>query len=115
MLTLPNSLTIARIALAPVLVWVILDDGSIEELLGARKEWVAVVVFAVVTLTYWFDGYVARRCSQVTRLGQSLDPLADKILISAAFVSLMHLGTVPAWMVAVIISREIVITGLRGL
>jgi CDP-diacylglycerol--glycerol-3-phosphate 3-phosphatidyltransferase len=72
-------------------------------------------IFAVASLTDWLDGYLARRRRQVTWLGQVLDPIADKLLTSAAFISLVQLGLAPAWMVALIIGREFAITALRSL
>ena len=78
------------------------------------KELVGAAIFAIASLTDWLDGYLARRRRQVTWLGQMLDPIADKLLTSAAFVSLVQLNLAPAWMVALIIGREFAITGLRS-
>ncbi len=78
-------------------------------------ELVAAAIFGLASLTDWLDGYLARRRQQVTWLGQILDPLADKLLISATLVSLVQLDLAPAWMVAVIIGREFAVTGLRSL
>jgi CDP-diacylglycerol--glycerol-3-phosphate 3-phosphatidyltransferase len=74
----------------------------------------AALIFGVASLTDWLDGYLARRRKQITVLGQLLDPIADKLLTTAAFVSLVQLDMVPAWIVAVIIGRELAVTGLRG-
>ncbi len=107
-MNLPNSLTTARILLVPPLVGVLLgSDSPTREVLGF-------VVFAVAAATDYLDGYLARRRSQVTAVGQLLDPVADKLLISAAFISLVELDLVPAWMVIVIVAREFAVTGLRS-
>ena len=76
-------------------------------MLGLPVEFVAAAIFGLASLTDWLDGYLARRRKQVTPLGQILDPLADKLLISATLISLVQLDLAPAWMVAVIIGREI--------
>lgn len=114
-MNLPNGLTVARIFLVPVLVSVLLTKFEGRLVLGLPVELVAGGIFGIASLTDWLDGYLARRRKQVTTLGQILDPLADKLLISATLVSLVQLGLAPAWMVAVIIGREIAVTGLRNL
>ena len=114
-MNLPNSLTLARMFLVPVLVVVLLTEFEGRLILGVPKEIVGAAIFAVASLTDWLDGYLARRRRQVTWLGQMMDPIADKLLTSAAFISLVQLGAAPAWMVALIIGREIAITGLRSL
>lgn len=114
-MNLPNSLTVARIFLVPVLVSVLLTKFEGRLVVGLPVELVAAAIFGVASFTDWLDGYLARRRKQVTTLGQILDPLADKLLISATLVSLVQLGLAPAWMVGVIISREIAVTGLRNL
>jgi len=114
-MNLPNSLTIARIFLVPVLVSVLLTKFEGRLVMGLPVELVAAAIFGLASLTDWLDGYLARRRKQVTALGQMLDPLADKLLISATLVSLVQLGLASAWMVAVIIGREIAVTGLRNL
>ena len=114
-MNLPNSLTIARIFLVPVLVSVLLTKFEGRLVLGLPVELVAAAIFGLASLTDWLDGYLARRRKQVTTLGQILDPLADKLLISATLVSLVQLGLASAWMVGVIIGREIAVTGLRNL
>ena len=103
----PNLLSIARILLVPVLVVVLLTkfDG---------KEFVGLGLFLLASLTDFLDGFIARRQQKVTRLGKLLDPAADKILTSAALISLVELGLAPAWMVAVIIAREFAVTSLRA-
>ena len=107
MLNLPNSLTILRIFLVPFLVVVLLTrfDG---------KEFLGVLIFLVAAATDVLDGYLARRRHQVTHLGMLLDPVADKLLISAALISLVEQGIAPAWMVVVIVGRELAVNGLRS-
>ena len=114
-MNLPNSLTIARIFLVPVLVSVLLTKFEGRLVLGLPVELVAAAIFGLASLTDWLDGYLARRRKQVTTLGQILDPLADKLLISATLISLVQLDLVQSWMVGVIICREIAVTGLRNL
>jgi CDP-diacylglycerol--glycerol-3-phosphate 3-phosphatidyltransferase len=114
-MNLPNSLTIARIFLVPVLVSVLLTKFEGRLVLGLPVELVGAAIFGLASLTDWLDGYLARRRGQVTWVGQVLDPIADKLLISATLVSLVQLDLAPAWMVAVIIGREFAITGLRSL
>ena len=109
MLNLPNLLSIFRILLVPPLVVVLLTkfDG---------KEWWGLGLFLLAAVMDFFDGWLARRRKEVTRLGTLLDPAADKILVSAAFISLVELDpkVVPAWIVVVIICREFAVTALRS-
>ena len=109
MLNLPNLLSIFRILLVPPLVVVLLTkfDG---------KEWWGLGLFLLAAVMDFFDGYLARRRQEVTRLGTLLDPAADKILVSAAYISLVELdpNVVPAWIVVVIICREFAVTALRS-
>ena len=114
-MNLPNSITVARIFLVPLLVSVLLTKFEGRLVIGLPVELVAGAIFGIASLTDWLDGYLARRRKQVTTLGQILDPLADKLLISATLISLVQLNLVQSWMVAVIISREIAVTGLRNL
>jgi len=114
-MNLPNSLTVARIFLVPLLVSVLLTKFEGRLVLGLPVEIVAAAIFGLASLTDWLDGYLARRRHQVTWLGQILDPLADKLLISASLISLVQLDLAPAWMVAVIIGREFAVTGLRSI
>ncbi len=114
-LNLPNALTLSRIFLVPLLVVVLLTKFEGRQIFGIRKELVAAAIFGIAALTDWLDGYVARRRKQVTPLGQMIDPLADKLLTSAAFISLVAMELAPAWMVAVIIGREFAVTGLRSI
>lgn len=114
-MNLPNTITVARIFLVPVLVSVLLTKFEGRLVLGLPVELVAAAIFGMASLTDWLDGYLARRRKQITTLGQILDPLADKLLISATLISLVQLDLVQSWMVAVIIGREIAVTGLRNL
>jgi CDP-diacylglycerol--glycerol-3-phosphate 3-phosphatidyltransferase len=113
-MNLPNALTIGRMFLVPLLVVVLLTEFEGRRILGISKEVVGAAIFALASLTDWLDGYLARRRRQVTWLGQMLDPIADKLLTSAAFISLVQLNLAPAWMVALIIGREFAVTGLRS-
>lgn len=114
-MNLPNTLTIVRIFLVPLLVVVLLTKFEGRAVGGVHVEFVAAAIFGLASLTDWLDGYLARRRQQVTWVGQVLDPIADKLLISATLVSLVQLDLAPAWMVAVIIGREFAVTGLRSL
>jgi CDP-diacylglycerol--glycerol-3-phosphate 3-phosphatidyltransferase len=107
-LNLPNWLTLLRIFLVPLLVADLLTKFDWHEVIGLAIFWVA-------ALTDFLDGYLARRRKEVTRLGALLDPIADKLLISAAFISLVQLGLVPAWMVVIIVGREFAVSGLRSI
>ncbi len=114
-MNLPNLLTSLRILMVPVLVVVLLTRLPAHEIIG-------VVLFWIASLTDWLDGYLARRWSQVTTLGKLLDPLADKLLVAGALISLVELRgpgdlapLAPAWMVFIILAREFAVTGLRGI
>jgi CDP-diacylglycerol---glycerol-3-phosphate 3-phosphatidyltransferase len=114
-MNLPNALTLSRIFLVPLLVVVLLTKFAGSSVVGIPKDLLAAGIFAIASLTDWADGYLARRRKQITPLGQMMDPLADKLLTSAAFISLVQMDRAPAWMVAVIIGRELAITALRSL
>lgn len=114
-MNLPNALTLGRIFLVPLLVVVLLTKFEGHLVFGVTKELVAAAIFALASLTDWLDGYLARRRKQVTVLGQLMDPLADKLLITAALVSLVQMDLAPAWMVAVILGREFAVTVLRSI
>jgi CDP-diacylglycerol--glycerol-3-phosphate 3-phosphatidyltransferase len=105
---LPNALTLLRIFLVPILVALLLTrtDGGL---------FLGTAVFGIAVLTDYLDGYFARRRNQVTRFGVLLDPLADKLLTAAAFISLVEMNAVPAWMVVIIVGREFAVTGLRNI
>lgn len=104
---LPNILTLLRIAVIPLLVVILLSPTKTAGLAAA-------LLFALASFTDWLDGYLARRLETITVLGKFLDPIADKLLVMAALIMIIPFGRVPAWMVLVILSREIIITGLRG-
>ena len=114
-MNLPNSLSVTRIFLVPLLVVVLLTKFEGRMIFGVRKELVGAAIFGVASFTDWLDGFVARRRKQVTPLGQFIDPFADKLLTIAAFISLVQMGLAPAWMVAIIIGREFAVTALRTL
>lgn len=113
-MNLPNALTLARIFLVPLLVLVLVTKFEGRLILGIRMELVGAAIFGLASLTDWLDGYLARRRKQVTTLGQLMDPLADKLLITAALLSLVQMDLAPAWMVLVILGREFAVTVLRG-
>ena len=113
-MNLPNSLTLARIFLIPLLVVVLLTKFEGAVIFGIGKELVGAAIFGLAALTDWLDGYLARRRHQVTTFGQLMDPLADKLLIMAALLSLVQMELAPAWMVAIILGRELGVTVLRS-
>jgi CDP-diacylglycerol--glycerol-3-phosphate 3-phosphatidyltransferase len=113
-MNLPNTLTLVRMFLVPLLVVVLLTEFEGPRVVGVSKELFGAAIFGLASITDWLDGYLARRRRQITWFGQVMDPIADKLLTSAAFVSLVQLDLAPAWMVALIIGREIAITGLRS-
>ena len=106
-MNLPNALTLLRIFLVPILVVLLLTRSEGGLFLGTG-------VFGLAVLTDYLDGYFARRRNQVTKFGMLLDPLADKLLTAAAFISLVEMNAVPAWMVVIIVGREFAVTGLRN-
>jgi CDP-diacylglycerol--glycerol-3-phosphate 3-phosphatidyltransferase len=113
-MNLPNALTLARIFLVPLLVVVLVTKFEGRLILGVRMELVGAAIFGLASLTDWLDGYLARRRGQVTTFGQLMDPLADKLLITAALLSLVQMDLAPAWMVLVILGREFAVTVLRS-
>jgi len=115
---LPNILTLLRIAAIPVLVVLLLPNGGELVKQAAPSPgagFAAAVLFALASITDWLDGYLARRMGIVTVFGKFLDPIADKLIVMAVLIMLIPYGNVPAWMVLVILGREIIITGLRGI
>jgi CDP-diacylglycerol--glycerol-3-phosphate 3-phosphatidyltransferase len=116
-MNLPNFLTVLRIFFVPVLIVVLLTRSPNVELWGfpVHFEVWGVLILLTAAATDWADGYFARRNAQVTTLGILLDPIADKLLISAAFISLVDMHLVPGWMVVIIIGREFTILGLRNI
>jgi CDP-diacylglycerol---glycerol-3-phosphate 3-phosphatidyltransferase len=104
---LPNTLTLLRILLVPVVVVALLDETP-------NGDAIAAGVFALAALTDGLDGYIARSRAQITTFGKLMDPIADKLLVTAALVALVSLGRLEAWIAMVIIAREFAVTGLRG-
>ena len=116
-MNLPNVLTLSRIFLVPLLVAVLLRSDAVELDTGwvvFTREMIALAIFLAAALTDLLDGYIARRRRQVTPVGKLLDPIADKVLVSAALISLVELGRVEAWMVVLIVSREFAVSALRN-
>jgi len=105
---LPNLITLFRIAAIPFVVFFLFFPGPLASFLAALS-------FSAASLTDLLDGYIARQQNSETPLGKLLDPLADKLLINSAFIMLIPLGRVPAWMVVLIVGREVAVTGLRGI
>lgn len=113
-MNLPNSLTLSRIFIVPLLVVVLLTPFS-ENWFGVPRHLLGVSLFLAAALTDYLDGKIARHRNQVSRLGKLLDPIADKLLISAALISLVENQLAPAWAVVIIIGREFAVTGLRSI
>jgi CDP-diacylglycerol--glycerol-3-phosphate 3-phosphatidyltransferase len=112
---LPNILTLARIVLIPVFMVMLLLKLPGGKTYFAYQDTVAAIIFILAAATDGVDGYIARKLGQVTNLGKFLDPLADKLLVSAALISLVELGIVSAWIVWIILAREFAVTGLRAI
>lgn len=108
-MNLPNKLTMFRVVLIPVFI-VVLMSGLIAE---PASRYIVVVIFCVASFTDYLDGHIARKYNLVTNFGKFMDPLADKLLVSAAMICMIELGMLPAWVVIIIISREFIITGFR--
>ncbi len=105
-LNAPNLLTLGRIALIPVFLYLLYYENR-------RNSFLAAAVYSFCALTDWVDGWLARVSGKVTTLGKFLDPLADKVIVLSALVMLVRLGRVPVWVVVVILAREFLISGLR--
>lgn len=114
MINLPNALSLIRIVLVPLLVVVLLTPPRSWSWTGLHTDVMGAAIFGLASLTDLLDGWLARRNRQVTTLGQWLDPLADKLLVTGALISLVQLDRAPAWMVAIIVGRELAVTGLRS-
>jgi CDP-diacylglycerol---glycerol-3-phosphate 3-phosphatidyltransferase len=114
-LNLPNSITLIRICMIPLLIWVLSTNRLTSG--NGEKEILASALFIAASLTDGIDGYIARRRGQITTMGILLDPLADKLLIAAAFVTLVQFNPelVPAWVAVAIIGREFLVSGLRAI
>lgn len=107
-LNIPNILTMLRIAAIPLMAFLLMSPTK------SAGFWAA-ALFSLASITDWLDGYLARRMGIVTVFGKFLDPIADKLIVMAAMIMILPFGRVPAWMVLVILGREIIITGLRGI
>src|SRR5450759_430163 len=117
-MNLPNFLTILRIFFVPLLVAALMQQEVFDFQLGLwhiSNDWLALAIFLAAAATDLLDGYLARRWKQVTTIGTLLDPIADKLLISAALISLVQIHAVAAWMVVLIIGREFAVSGLRSI
>src|ERR1017187_1674186 len=114
-MNLPNALTILRIFFVPLLVAALVQETGWFQVGGVRvtNDWLSLGIFLVAAFTDLLDGYLARRWKQVTTIGTLLDPIADKLLISAALVSLVQVRVLPGWMAVLIIGREFAVSGLR--
>ena len=104
----PNRITLIRIFLVPILLVFLLSPRGWSPIIAA-------IIFLIAAFTDWLDGHLARSTNQITRLGQLLDPIADKLLVTAALVSLVGRQQVPAWIVVIILCRELAVTGLRAM
>ena len=115
-MNLPNSLTLVRMFLVPLLVVVLLTEfDNQEDMIGLSKEWLGAIIFAVASLTDWLDGYLARRRRQITRLGQIMDPIADKLLVCVLLIWFISLNDSLFYSIPtiVIITRELTISSMR--
>jgi CDP-diacylglycerol---glycerol-3-phosphate 3-phosphatidyltransferase len=112
---LPNRLTLARIILIPVFMAFLLLQVPKGQTLFPHQDVVAAIIFILASATDGLDGYIARKRHQVTNLGKFMDPLADKLLVSAALISLVELGEINAWVAWIVLAREFAVTGLRAI
>lgn len=114
-MNLPNSITLTRIFSIPVLIWVLSSNWFSSN--NGERELIASFLFIAASITDAIDGYLARKRAQVTTMGMLLDPVADKLLIAAAFITLVQFNPaiVPAWMAVIIIGREFLVSGLRSI
>ncbi|MBQ4522850.1 MAG: CDP-diacylglycerol--glycerol-3-phosphate 3-phosphatidyltransferase [Lachnospiraceae bacterium] len=106
-MNLPNKLTILRVIMIPFFLVALLVEGI------PSGKWIALAIFIIASFTDMLDGKIARKYNLITNFGKFMDPLADKLLVSAALIALIPLGKIPAWVVIVIISREFIISGFR--
>ena len=116
-MNVPNLLTLLRIFIVPLLVAALVQENMRLDLMGFSipQEFLALSIFLTAAATDLLDGYLARRWQQVTTVGTLLDPIADKLLISAALISLVQVRLIPGWMAILIIGREFAVTGLRAI
>ena len=113
-LNLPNSMTMSRIASVPVLIWLLSASFPVH---GHKQEILASALFIAASITDGLDGYLARRRGQITTMGMLLDPLADKLLVTAGYICLISFtpGIVPPWIAVLVIGREFLVSGLRSI
>lgn len=107
-MNLPNKLTILRVLMIPFFVFFMLYPSD-----GPYMKWIALVIFAAASLTDLLDGKIARKYNLITNFGKFMDPLADKLLVCSALICFVANGSIPAWIIIVIISREFIISGFR--
>jgi CDP-diacylglycerol--glycerol-3-phosphate 3-phosphatidyltransferase len=107
-LSLPNGLTLFRVASSPIILILLLFPSRLT-------TFIAAIFFSVAAITDFLDGFFARQKGLVSNFGKVMDPIADKVLVSTSFIMLTALGWIPAWMVCIIIGREIAVTGLRNI
>lgn len=112
-MNLPNALTLIRIFFVPLLVAALVQQNYTLE--GITNEYIALAIFLAAGATDLLDGYLARRWGQVTTVGTLLDPIADKLLVSAALISLVQVQVLPGWMAVLVIGREFAMSGLRSI
>lgn len=117
-MNLPNKLTVIRICMIPIFILILvlpLDFGTLTvgNTMLPTTHLVAAIIFAVASFTDWLDGHIARARGLVTNFGKFADPLADKMLVMTAFILLVDLNKAPGWVVAIIVCRELAVTGLR--
>ncbi len=107
-MNLPNKLTVLRVCMVPVFVFLMLWNG-----LGSAGKYAAAAIFILASVTDWLDGYLARKYHLVTDFGKFMDPIADKLLVGSALICLVEKGDLAAWIVSIIIGREFIISGFR--
>lgn len=117
-MNLPNKITLSRICLIPIFIIILSVSFNWGEIhffhsVIPVNHFVAAILFMIASLTDWIDGYIARKYNLITNLGKFLDPLADKLLVTAALILLVEMNLAPAWIVIIILSREFAVTGLR--
>ena len=107
-MNLPNKLTLFRVILIPFFLVFLLTDFA-----GASSKYIALAIFALASFTDFLDGKIARSRNLVTNFGKFMDPIADKLLVSSAFIAFVQMGLLPAWIVIILIAREFIISGFR--
>jgi len=107
-MNLPNKITVARIAMVPIFIWVLLSGIQNSRLIAAA-------IFIIASITDFIDGYLARKYELITDFGKLMDPMADKILVASALIALVQIGRISVWPVAIILAREFLITSFRSL